>query len=99
MFFTPEPPALSVALNASVTSPLFQPAALGATDGVTVVVGAVLSAGWITNCRLFETMSNCWRPPALPAPMLGSDLLPNSMFDSLLPSPGAYVNNQSRAFT
>ena len=90
---------MSVVLNASVTSALFQPGALGATDGATVVAGGVLSAGWITNCRLFETMSNCWRPPALPAPMLSSDRLPNSMLQSLMTSPAEYVKNESRALT
>ena len=39
-----DPPALSVAASATVTVLLFQPEALGAGDGVAVVVGGVVSA-------------------------------------------------------
>src|SRR5256885_9190920 len=51
--FTPDPPGLSVAASATVTLLLFQPAALGAGDGVGVVVGGVVSAA--TGVRIGNT--------------------------------------------
>ena len=90
MSFTPEPPGLSVAASASVTSWLFQPEALAAGDGAAVVVGGVVSLGWTKNSRLFDTMSNCWRP-AVPASelMLRRDLPLNSILQSLMMEPAA----------
>ena len=88
MFFTPEPPALSAAVKASVTSCLLQPAALAAGDWATVVVGATRSPE-MTNSRLLETMSNCCRPTEPASPMLRSDLLLNSISQFVMIAPAS----------
>ena len=99
MSFTPDPPRSSAASSESVTSWLFQPAALAAGNGTTVVVGAVTSVGRTKNSRLFEAMSNCWRPPVPSAPMLRSSFPLNSMLQSLMTSSAVYVRIDILAVT